>query len=145
MTRRVVVWFNRRRTRGATGRVTVARCIIACATVMTLAAATSVSAAPPARPLETAFVDPDAFIGPEADAALRQAKAAGATVIKVPLVWSLIAPTTRRAGFNPSNPSDPSYNWAQLDTQLRLIRRHGLEPVVYVAAAKSERGDADQS
>lgn len=98
-------------------------------------AGSSAAAAPPLRPLETAVVDPDVFTGTEATAALVRAKAAGVTAIKVPLFWSLIAPATRPSAFKATDPSDPGYSWAGLDTQLRLIRAHRLEPIVYIAAA----------
>lgn len=113
---------------------TIARTAL-CLALLTLAAASSTAAPRSERPLETAFVDPDAFIGTEADAALTKAKAAGASAIKVPLFWSLIAPVTRPLGFKPASPTDPAYNWVQLDAQLRLIRAHRLEPIVYIAAA----------
>lgn len=113
---------------------TIARSSL-CLALLTLAATSSTASATSLRPLETAFVDPDAFTGAEADAALMRAKTAGASAIKVPLFWSLIAPATRPSDFKPADPADPAYSWAQLDAQLRLIRAHGLEPIVYVAAA----------
>ena len=65
---------------------------------------------------------------------LDRAAAAGVTAIKVPLFWNEVAPSTAR-GIPPGRSSDPAYNWTQLDTQLRLIRAHGLEPIVYIAGA----------
>ena len=60
------------------------------------------------------------------------------TAIKVPLFWNGVAPAKRPSGFDP-NPSDPAYYWTQLDTQLRLIRSHGLEPIVYSPAPRRGR------
>lgn len=110
-------------------------CLAPCLILPALAAGASTAAAAPARPLQTAFVDPDAFTGTEASAALQLANAAGVTAIKVPLFWSLVAPAERPSHFEPANPGDPAYSWAGLDTQLRLIRARGFEPIVYIAAA----------
>ena len=87
------------------------------------------------RPLQTAIVDPDAFTGADADLELGRAADAGASVIKVPLFWDSVAPSTRPAGFTPSDPADPSYDWSAMDAELRLLKAHGLTPLVYVASA----------
>jgi hypothetical protein len=107
---------------------------LASLTLLAVAAASS-TAAPAPRPLETAIVDPWSFAGSDAEIGLSRAKAAGASKIKVPLFWNAIAPTVRRAGFDPADPEDPAYAWTHLDTQLRLVRAHGLEPIVYIAGA----------
>jgi hypothetical protein len=110
------------------------RSILCLAILFSAFAANGAAAAAP-QPLQTAFVDPTVFTGPNAAAGLSAAKAAGASMIKVPLFWNEVAPATRPAGFKPSDPSDPAYNWAQLDAQLRLIRAHGLQAIVYVSSA----------
>src|ERR1700748_2455184 len=96
-------------------------------------AATASSAAAATHPLQTSFVDPTVFTGPNAAAGLAAAKAAGASAIKVPLFWNSVAPTAKPAKFTPSNPNDPAYNWSGFDAQLKLISAHGLEPIVYVS------------
>src|SRR5688572_1570450 len=87
------------------------------------------AAAIPLRPIETAFVDPLVFPSSDAEAGLRRAAAAGATTIKIPMFWDTIAPATRPSDFRAADPSDPRYYWTQLDTQLRLVRAAGLEPL----------------
>jgi hypothetical protein len=104
--------------------------------VLVLAAAATVAStagAAPLRPLERAFVDPIEFTSPTADLALEHAARAGATAIKVPVFWDTIAPATRPSRFNPADPLEPAYYWKGLDTELRLVRSHGLEPIVYIA------------
>ena len=91
--------------------------------------------APAARPFETAIVDPDAFTGPDAGAALDHAVAAGASAIKIPLFWNSVAPLERPHSFDAANPSSPAYNWSGLDAEVRLVRAHGLQPIVYIAGA----------
>jgi hypothetical protein len=108
-----------------------------CAVFAAVAALAAAAPATPTgeHPLETAIVDPLVFTGPDAAAALDRAAAAGATAIKVPVFWSLVAPARRPRTFRPADPSDPAYDWNGLDTELRLIHAHGLEPIVYIAAA----------
>ena len=108
-----------------------------CLTLLALGLAICASASGVAslRPLQTAIVDPDAFSGPDADLELGRAADAGASVIKVPLFWDSVAPSTRPAGFTPANPSDPAYDWSAMDIELRLVRSHGLTPLVYVSSA----------
>jgi hypothetical protein len=121
---------------GRLGRPAAAASLTTLASALCLAlpalAASSASAAAP-LPLRTAFVDPYVFTGPDAALGLRRAAAAGASAIKVPLFWDTVAPASRPPGFAPANPADPAYNWAQLDAQLRLVRAHHLEPIVYIA------------
>ena len=85
------------------------------------------------RPLTTALVDPAVFAGPDGAEGLTRAKAAGATAIKVPLFWDTVAPAAKPRRFKPTDPSDPAYDWTGIDAQLRLVRAHGLEPIVYVS------------
>jgi hypothetical protein len=105
--------------------------------VLALAASAATALGAPARPLETAFVDPYSFTGPTADAALTRAARAGASAIKVPLFWDTVAPATKPSRFTPARPADPAYNWTQVDAQLRAVRAHELEPIVYIAGPPS--------
>jgi len=108
--------------------------------VLVLAAAAAVAStarAAPLQPLERAFVDPFEFTSPTADLALRHAVDAGATAIKIPLFWDTVAPATRPTRFSAADPLEPSYNWKGLDSELRLVRGHGLEPIVYIAGPPS--------
>jgi hypothetical protein len=109
-----------------------------CVLVLAAAAvAASTAGAAPARPLQTAFVDPVEFTSATADLALKHAAEAGATAIKIPLFWDTVAPATRPSRFKPTDPLDPAYNWKGLDTELQLVRSQGLEPIVYVAGPPS--------
>src|SRR5437868_11402645 len=93
-----------------------------CLAVPALAASRADAASP--GPLKTAFVDPYVFNGPDAAVGLGRAAAAGASAIKVPLFWDTVVPASRPSGFQPANPSDPAYNWAQVDAQPRLVPAH---------------------
>ncbi len=63
-------------------------------------------------------------------------KATGMDVARVLVVWSYVAPgsdrTTRPAGFDPSNPSDPQYNWGPVDQVVDLLTAQGIEPILNV-------------
>jgi hypothetical protein len=110
-----------------------ARALLA-AIFLALCVVAAASATAP-HPLQTAIVDPDVFTGPDAALGLEHAVSAGAGAIKIPLFWNEIAPAKKPRRFSPANPADPAYNWASLDTQLRLVHAHGLTPIVYIAGA----------
>ena len=87
------------------------------------------------QPLQTAFLDPSAFGGAEADTAFTHAQDAGTTGVRLQLIWSAAAPAKRPKGFDPADPADPAYRFASLDAQVRLAARHGLDPIVYIETA----------
>jgi hypothetical protein len=120
---------------GLAAAVSLKALVALCLAGIAFAASTSAVEAP--RPLRTAFVDPYVFNSPDGARGLSRAAAAGATAIKVPLFWDTVAPASPPPGFEPANPSDPAYNWVQLDAQLRLVRAHNLEPIVYIAGPPS--------
>jgi len=63
-----------------------------------------------------------------------QWKATGMDVARVLVVWSYVAPGSDRmvrpAGFDPSNPDDPQYNWAPVDQVVNLLTAQGIEPIL---------------
>jgi hypothetical protein len=89
------------------------------------------------RPLVTALTSDGPFFGPDADArlAFERARAAGARAIRIYTSWRSIAPSNPPAGFDPTNPADPSYHWGGLDNIVRLARGYGLEPIVSLQEA----------
>jgi hypothetical protein len=103
--------------------------------VASLAAAGDAGAAQ--RPLATALQDFD-YTAMHFD----RVRAAGARTVKVVLPWRRIAPDSRPADFNPSNPGDPHYDWAPYDTQITLAVSRGLEPLLTTEQAPlwAERG-----
>ena len=94
-------------------------------------AATAVAA----RPLQTAFLDPFAFSGPEAEVAFAHAKSAGTTAVRLQLIWRLTAPRRRPKRFTATNPAEPAYQFGYLDEQLKQAKSSGLEPIVYIETA----------
>jgi hypothetical protein len=77
-------------------------------------------------PLDTAFHEPDP------DSAYQAARGAGASVVRVPLAWTTVAPTRPAA---PTDPDDPAYNWSRLDQRVAAIQGAGMEPLLVLYAA----------
>ena len=84
------------------------------------------------RPLRTGFLDPGAFTGPSADRSVARARTAGASLARLFLVWSEVAP---QPPSNATDPNDSGYNWASIDQQVVDTSRGGLSPLVYIGGA----------
>ena len=99
-----------------------------------VAAAFAASGARAAQPLVPAMFDP--FMAPVPSATdVTRLKAAGVTVLRLAVDWSQVAPATRPAGFDPSNPADPAYNWSAVDEAVSAAAADGLEPILDVVGA----------
>ena len=85
--------------------------------------------------LDTAVFPASEVDGPEAPLAFSRIRAAGATAVRLALMWARVAPPIRPLGFQPENPADPAYRWESFDEQVRLAKAHGLDPLVTVAVA----------
>ena len=58
---------------------------------------------------------------------LQQIRDLGANVVRVSLQWNLVAPTTRPAGFDPTDPASyPSSSWAPYDTIVTDALKDGI-------------------
>src|SRR5687767_6154541 len=106
------------------------RGVIAC--LLLLLVLISVQAASAAGPLRTGFLDPGAFGGQQADKSVVQARTAGATLARLFLPWSVVAP---RQPADAEDPSDPAYRWAYIDQQIVDAVGGGLDPLVYISAS----------
>lgn len=95
------------------------------------------SAQRPTRPLVTAVVDAAAFKSAESAAAFTNARRAGATVVRLMLDWSVVAPqgAAPPEGFVPTRPDDPRYDWASFDRQVREATSLGLAPIADIVGA----------
>ncbi|MEA2424673.1 MAG: hypothetical protein QOH13_1083 [Thermoleophilaceae bacterium] len=103
-----------------------------------------------ARDAELSIMDDQALLGqPQAqvDAALARMVSLGADRVRVSAFWADIAPapeaTTKPAGFDAANASDPAYRWGPLDQVVTSAAAHGLHvllslstPVPYWASSK---------
>ncbi|MDQ5808958.1 MAG: glycoside hydrolase family 5 protein, partial [Actinomycetota bacterium] len=84
-----------------------------------------------ARGFRTGFIDPmeRAFAETDGPGAYAAARAAGASVIRLPVVWGDVG-RTRAADLTDSR--DPAYFFAPVDDRVREITANGLEPLLSI-------------
>jgi hypothetical protein len=101
---------------------------------MAVSAATArpsrVLATPPTLPLRTAILDPVSFTGPGLATNLAMTRAAGATYVRLTVVWKAIAPATLPDGFVATDPTSPGYNWYGIDPFVQAAEAAGLTPIL---------------
>jgi hypothetical protein len=61
--------------------------------------------------------------------------AAGATAVRLTVMWSDVAPRVRPAGFDAANPAARGYRWSAFDAQIRAAAAHHLRPIVTFLSA----------
>ena len=88
-----------------------------------------------ASPTQLTIMQDDAvFLGAsphDPERAMADAKALGVDVVRVFVQWSRVAPQPnsreRPAGFDPSNPDSPGYDWKVYDELVERARRHRMK------------------
>jgi hypothetical protein len=85
-----------------------------------------------AGPLRTAV-----FAGDDSPLTFQRIRETGATMVRINLVWSDIAPRGSRqpASFRPADPADPAYDWGLPDRQVKLAAEYGLQVMFTVTEA----------
>jgi hypothetical protein len=83
-----------------------------------------------AQPLVTGVTD----VGEE-PLAFQQARATGARFVHITIFWANVAPSQEPNSWQPENPADPNYNWAQTDLAVATATQAGLTPVLMVYGA----------
>lgn len=83
------------------------------------------------RPLETGV----SYVYDDEPAAFEHVKRAGARLALTPLRWARIAPKSEPASWDPTNPSDPNYDWEPFDLWVIHAVQAGLTPVLQVRGA----------
>src|SRR5256885_2250383 len=110
-----------------------------CAACLLIGACTQVSSARAAMRLTTGFDNEEPVFtrGTVAsrDAWIGRAVNEGAGIVQLEVTWSDIAPAVRPAGFNPTDPSSPGYNWSSTDEAVRDLTGHGLQVLMMVMRA----------
>ena len=94
-------------------------------------AAARVSGSPPAE-LATALFDPPSFSGADANLAFAHARQAGASVVRLNLSWTTVAPSPLPALSNRSDPRNRGYDWQEVDREVELAANAGLQPMLSV-------------
>ncbi len=64
-----------------------------------------------------------------------RAVAEHASIVRVNLVWSKVAPTARPPSFQSANPSSPGYDWTAVDAAVRALAGRGLQVLLNVTSA----------
>jgi hypothetical protein len=114
--------------------------VLACVATAAALATHEAGSAPAQRklatgPLETAFVDANAFVSEHAPLAFSRARGGGATHALIVLYWNAVAPAQPRAGFDATNPAEPTYKWAYFDKEVRAAVEAGLDPMAIIYGA----------
>jgi len=86
-------------------------------------------------PLRTSLFDPFAFASPEYATAFRMTRAAGASYVRLVVMWNGIVSADPPAGFDASDPASPEYSWGWLDGIVAAAEAAGLTPILDVGAA----------
>ena len=85
-------------------------------------------------PLATAVVDSTLFNGAQMATAFTKTKAAGASYVRLIVIWRTVAPAKRPVGFVAADPTSPGYSWGGLDTVVQQAEDAGLTPILDIAA-----------
>jgi hypothetical protein len=109
--------------------------LLACLACLALFSAAPAAAEAASDRLDTAVIDPAALTGGSADLAFRRIHGAGATMVRIVVYWSWVAPDARPTGFDPSNPAATGYRWALTDAQVRRAVGAGLQPILAISRA----------
>ena len=101
-----------------------------------LLTASAAEASAPHR-LDVGFGDP---LFASSDAATREywlgsAVGTGASLVRIGVGWSGVAPKSPPVGFDPANPASPGYDWTKLDAAVRSAVAHGLRVMFTVSSA----------
>jgi hypothetical protein len=83
------------------------------------------------RPFATGVID-DAFLGPDAETAFQRARSSGASVARIVVLWSSVAP---QRPADATDPGDPAYRWDDVDRAVRLAASDGLQPILDIVDA----------
>jgi hypothetical protein len=83
-------------------------------------------------PLATAVSDPILFGGSQTAAAFAQARAAGATYVRLTVNWRSVAPANPPTGFVATDPTSPGYSWSGLDAVVEGAEGAGLTAILDV-------------
>jgi hypothetical protein len=89
------------------------------------------SAATAIHPLRTGV----SYVYDNEPAAFEHVRQAGAQLALTPLRWGTVAPRSEPASWDPTNPSDPHYDWDQFDVWVTNAVQAGLTPVLQLRGA----------
>jgi hypothetical protein len=104
--------------------------------------------APPAQataPLATGFTDDVYFESPSVQGPwVQRTVVTGAQIVLLDVYWDGVAPRKPQPGFNPTNPSDPQYDWGSVDYAVGALARAGIPVALMITSAPSWAEGAGQ-
>jgi hypothetical protein len=86
-------------------------------------------------PLTIGFNAQDAFTGPSSSLWLGHAAQEGASIVRLNVFWDQVAAASRPPGFDPTNPSSPGYNWANIDAAVRALSAGHMKVLITILSA----------
>ncbi len=86
-----------------------------------------------ARPLVTGITIPDA--GWTEQLGYDRIREAGASFTRVGLFWDRIVSANEPSNWDPTDPADPHYNWAEIDHQVTASVAAGVTPMIQIFSA----------
>lgn len=105
--------------------------LIAFTVALAMLVVSSVPAEAAGRPLRTGV----SYVYRNDPIAFERIRQAGGTLTLTPLTWEHIAPESKPANWSPTDPMDPNYDWAEMDTWVVNAVAAGLTPVLQVRSA----------
>jgi Cellulase (glycosyl hydrolase family 5) len=87
---------------------------------------------PGTPPLATGVVDPALFGSSQRATAFALSRSAGATYVRIGVLWQAIAPSSRPSGFDPRDPASPGYSWAGMDATVEAAAAADVTPILDV-------------
>jgi hypothetical protein len=85
--------------------------------------------------LTTGFNAQSVFLAPSGSLWLGRAAAEGAEIVRLNVNWSSVAPANRPAGFAPSDPSSPGYDWTIVDAEVRDLAAAHMQALITILGA----------
>jgi len=86
-------------------------------------------------PLTTGITTPDS--DSTSQLGYDRIKQAGASFTRISAWWYDVAPSKKPADWDPTDPSDPKYNWSSIDDQAKKAVAAGLTPMIQIWGAPS--------
>jgi len=85
---------------------------------------------------EVGMEDENVVFGPQAAQVAAQWRALGVDYVRIQAYWDALSPATASptmpAGFDPSDPGSPGYDWGPLDAAIDAVRGNGLRIMLTV-------------
>lgn len=84
-----------------------------------------------AQPLATGVTN----IGSSEPLAFQRVREAGGRFVRIALHWAGTVPGTEPAAWDPTNPTDPNYDWEKVDLETIRAVQAGLTPILHVGGS----------